>query len=223
MKDNKKKMMIENVEDFLLVENELVYTLFNDEQTVYSIRLQTSSKREISNVNAKIFLNSEDCFYIYSEDNYLYKYDRNWKEIEAISIREKGYNGCFERACVINDKIIFCTGESDVYVFDVMTYEMQKVIAPKTLKLGFSVETDIIQWNGDIYYMLCYYNDGDMHSSLTRIKCEENGIYKLDIENKKFMKVSNNAGDFLLVINDELSIVSDYFFGISYRVRKVDF
>lgn len=37
-KDNKKKIIIENVENFLLLENELVYTLFNDEKNVYSKR-----------------------------------------------------------------------------------------------------------------------------------------------------------------------------------------
>ena len=37
------------------------------------------------------------------------------------------------------------------------------------------------------------------------------------------MKVSNNVGNFMLIMNNELSVVSDYFFGISYQVKKVDF
>lgn len=222
-KDNKKKIIIENVENFLLLENELVYTLFNDEKNVYSIKLQKNSKRAVAHVSAKIFLNSEECLYIYSKDNYLYKYDKNWGKIETINIKKKGYNGCFERAYVTNDKIVFYTEESDVYVYDVMTYGLQKIIVPKKFETDFSEETDIIQWDGDIFYMLCYYDDGDMHNSLTRTEYVENGIYKLDVENRRFMKVSNNVGNFMLIMNNELSVVSDYFFGISYQVKKVDF
>lgn len=223
VKDNQKKTVIENARDFLLLGNELVYTVFNDEENIYSMELQTGSKRKAAHVSGKIFLDSEGCPYIYSNDNYLYKYDRNWEETEAISIREKGYSGCFERAYVADDRIVFYTGESDVYVFDVTMHELQKIVVPKETGTGLSAESDIIQWNGDIYYMLCYYEDGDMHNSLTRSKCAGNGIYKLDIVNRRFKKVSDDAGNFLLIVNDKLSVVADYFFGISYRVEKVDF
>lgn len=42
----------------------------------------------------------------------LLKYDHSWKEIEAIDMKKKGVDVNFERACVVKNKIVFCT-ESD--------------------------------------------------------------------------------------------------------------
>lgn len=222
-KNNKVKIIISNVENFLLLGDELIYTLFDNEKKVYATKIQENRKRTVANVDAKIILNCEKFFYIYSKDNYLYKFEKNWKKVEVTDIKKKGYNGCFERACVINDKIVLYTEESEVYIYDVTEYKLQKVSVPGKSKTFYSIDTDIIQWEGRIYYLLCYYDDGDMHNSLTRTDSAENGIYRLDIENKRFTKVSDDVGDIMIVIKDELYVVSDYFLGISYRVKKVDF
>lgn len=221
MKDQKKRVIKEDVESFLFFEDELVYTLLDDEKNVYSENMQNKSKSKVAHVSAQIFLTLDNFLYIYTKDNYLYKYDRNWKEMETVSIEKKGYDGCFERAYAADGKIVFYTEDSDVYTYDTTIYRLQKVTVPGEPETGFSEETDIIQWEGEIYYMLCYYNDGDMHNSMTRVKCAENGIYRLDPANKRFQKVSDRVGDFLIV-NNELSVVVDRFFGTTYRVKKVD-
>ena len=223
LKDHEKKIIIKDVDNFLFLENEMVYTLFDDEKKVYSINFQDNSKRVVAHVSVDIFLNCKNFLYIYSYDKHLYKYDRDWNKIETLSIKKKGYRGCFDRASVKDDKIVFYTEDSDVYIYDVMTNELQEIIVPGKSETNFSKGTDIIQWDGDIYYMLCYYDDGDMHDSMTRTESVETGIYKLDIENKKFLKVSKNVGAFLIIMNNELSVAVDYFFGISYQVKKVDF
>lgn len=221
MKDQKKKVIMEDVENFLFFENELVYTLLDDEKNVYSENMQNKSKSKVAHVSAQIFLNLDNFLYIYTKNNYLYKYDRNWKEMEAVSIEKKGYDGCFERAYTANGKFVFYTEGLDVYTYDTTTCRLQKVTVPGEPETEFSEETDIIQWKGDIYYMLCYYDDGDMHDSTTRRECVENGIYRLDPTSRKFLKVSDHVGDFIIV-NNELSVVADCFLGITYRVKKID-
>ena len=186
--------------------------------------MQTKKKSKVAHVSAQIFLTLDNFLYIYTKDNYLYKYDRNWKETEAVSIEKKGYDGCFERAYAADGRFVFYAedGDSDVYTYDTTTCRLQKVTVPGESETGFSEETDIIQWEGEIYYMLCYYNDGDMHDSMTRVECAENGIYRLDPAGKKFLKVSDLVGDFIIV-NNELSVVADRFFGTTKRVKKIDF
>ena len=222
MKDQKKKVILEGVECFLFFEDELVYTLIDDEKNVYSENMQNKRKGKVAHVSAQIFLTLDNFLYIYTKDNYLYKYDRNWKETEAVSIEKKGYDGCFERAYAADDRIVFYTEDSDVYTYDTTTCRLEEVTVPGESETEFSVETDIIQWEGEIYYMLCYYNDGDMHNSMTRVECAENGIYRLDAASRKFLKVSDRVGDFIIV-NNELSVVVDRFFGTAYRVKKIDF
>ncbi len=224
MKDQKKKVILEGVECFLFFEDELVYTLIDDEKNVYSENMQNKRKGKVAHVSAQIFLTLDNFLYIYTKDNYLHKYDRNWKEMEAVSIEKKGYDGCFERAYVADGRFVFYAedGDSDVYTYDTTTCRLQKVTVPGESETGFSEETDIIQWEGEIYYMLCYYNDGDMHDSMTRVECAENGIYRLAPAGKKFLKVSDLVGDFIIV-NNELSVVADRFFGTTKRVKKIDF
>jgi hypothetical protein len=222
MKDQKKKVIMDDVEYFLFFEDELVYALLDDEKNVYSENMQSKEKNKVAHVSAQIFLTLDNFLYIYTKDNYLYKYDRNWEEMGAVSIEKKGYDGCFERAYAADGKFVFYTEDSDVYTYDTTTCRLQKVTVPGESETEFSEDTDIIQWEGEIYYMLCYYNDGDMHDSMTRVKCAENGIYRLDPAGKKFLKVSDRVGDFIIV-NNELSVVVDLFFGTTYRVKKIDF
>ncbi|MCM1441238.1 MAG: hypothetical protein NC131_18845, partial [Roseburia sp.] len=179
-----------------------------------------------AHVSAEIFLTLNQFLYIYTKDNYLYKYDRNWEKVETINIKNNGYDGCFERAYVTGDKIVFYAEDpwediSDVYIYDVPACKLQKTIVPKAETKSVE-DTDIIQWDGDIYYMLCYYEDGDLYDSTTRTECAENGIYRLDVENKRFVKVSDRVGHSFLILNNELNVTVDYFFGLSYRVRTVD-
>ncbi len=222
-KNGKVEVISRDVENFLLSEDELVYSLIDHEKEVYSVNLQGKGKRTVAKVNAQILLADKDYFYLYSEENRLYKYDKKWTKIEETDMREKGYKGCFERACVMNDKIVFYTEESEVYLYDMKGRILQKIGVPDKGKVDYTKDADIIQWDGKIYYSLCYYDDGDLHNSWTHIDLPENGIYRLDIENGKFTKVSNDVGDIMLVIDNELCVVSDHFLGISYEVRKVDF
>ena len=224
MKDQKKKVIMDDVEYFLFFEDELVYALLDDEKNVYSENMQTKKKSKVAHVSAQIFLTLDNFLYIYTKDNYLYKYDRNWKEMEAVSIEKKGYDGCFERAYAADGRIVFYTedGDSDVYTYDATTCRLEEVTVPGESETEFFEDTDIIQWEGEIYYMLCCYGDGDKHNSMTRRECAENGIYRLDAAGRKFLKVSDRVGDFIIV-NNELSVVVDRFFGTTYRVKKIDF
>ena len=67
-----------------------------------------------------------------------------------------------------------------------------------------------------------YKRQGDLHNSVTRVDSAQNGIYKLNIVNKKMEKVSNEVGEIMLVMNNELYIADTHFWGISYRTNSVD-
>ena len=78
MKDQKKKVIMDDVEYFLFFEDELVYALLDDEKNVYSENMQNKRKGKVAHVSAQIFLTLDNFLYIYTKDNYLHKYDRNF-------------------------------------------------------------------------------------------------------------------------------------------------
>lgn len=57
--------------------------------------------------------------------------------------------------------------------------------------------------------MRCSYNDGDMNNSLTRAESIDDGIYRLDLVKEKFEKISEDVGEFLIVIDNNLCVVRD--------------
>ncbi len=217
---DKKEIQIENVGSFLITEDELVYISFDDTEKVYVKNLQNNKRKNISKKNAYILLNNNEYVYIYSEENILYKFDKLWNEVKKIDLNKNGFKGCFERACIIGDKLVFSTASLNLYVYDEQKETLDKVKIPKEDK--HSKDGDIIKWKGNVYYMLSYYDDGDLHNSFTRFDSPQNGIYKLNVDNKKMEKVSDEVGEIMLVMNNELFIADSHFLGISYRINSAD-
>ncbi len=215
----KKEIQVKNVGSFLIRDDELVYIPLKETDQVYVKNLRNNEKKKISKKKAYILLNDNEYVYIYSEENILYQFDRLWNEVKTIDLNQNGFKGCFERACIISGKLVFATESLDLYVYDEQKETLHKVELPKEEE--HSEDGDIIKWNGDVYYMLSYYDDGDLHSSLTRVDVPQNGIYKLNIDNEKLEKVSNEAGEIMLIMDHQLYIAESYFFGMSYRIKSV--
>ena len=85
-----------------------------------------------------------------------------------------------------------------------------------------SEDGDIMQWKENVNYMLSYYNDGDLHTSFTRVDSSYNGIYKLNIDIEEMEKVSNEVGAIMLIMNDQVYTADTHFLGISYRINSVN-
>lgn len=216
---DKKEIQVKNVYSFLIRDDELVYILFDEPDNVYVKNLQNNTSQNISKKKASILLNDNENVYIYSEENILYKFDRSWNEVEVIDLNEKGFKGCFERACIIRGKLVFATESLELYIYDEQEEMLHKVKIPKEEK--HSEDGDIVEWKGNVYYMFSCYGDGDLHNSFTRIDSSKNGIYKLNIDNKKLNKVSNEVGTIMLVMNNQLYIADTHFWGISYRIKSI--
>lgn len=217
---DKKEIQVKNVGSFLIREDELVYILFDEKDKVYVKNLLNNKEKSISKKNVYILLNDNEYVYIYSEENILYKFDRLWNEVKMIDLNKNGFKGCFERACIIRGKLVFATESLDMYVYEEQKETLDKVKMPKEEE--HSKDGDVIKWKGNVYYMLSYYDDGDLHNSFTRVDSSQNGIYKLNIDNKKMEKVSDKVGEIMLVMNNRLYIADSHFFGIFYRINSAD-
>ena len=217
---DKKEIQVKNVGSFLIREDELVYILFDEKDKVYVKNLLNNKEKSIPKKNAYILLYDNEYVYIYSEENILYKFDRLWNEVKIIDLNKNGFKGCFERACIIRGKLVFATESLDMYVYDEQKETLDKVKMPKEEE--HSKDGDVIKWKGNVYYMLSYYDDGDLHNSFTRVDSSQNGIYKLNIDNKKMEKVSDEVGEIMLVMNNRLYIAASHFFGISYQINSAD-
>lgn len=217
---DKKEIQVKNVCSFLIKDDELVYVLFDEKDKVYVKNLQNNKDKNISMKNAYILLNDTEYVYIYSEENLIYKFDKQWNQVKIIDLKQKGFKGLFERACIIGGKLIFATESLKLYVYDEQKEMLQNVKIPEEEQ--HSEDGDIIAWKGNVYYMFSCYDDGDLHNSFTRVDSPKNGIYKLNIVNKKMEKVSNEVGKIMLVMNNQLYIADTHFGGISYRTNSVD-
>ena len=219
-KDNSdKKIQIKNVSSFLIKDNELVYVLFDETDKVYVKNFQTNTKKFILIKNADILLNDNDYVYIYTEENLVYKFDKQWNEEKVIDLKKDGLRTHFERICVIKGKLVFATESLKVYVYDEQKEELHKVKLPQ--KEDYSEDGDIMQWKGNVYYMLSYYDDGDLHASFTRVDSSQNGIYILNIDNKEMEKVSNGVGDIMLIMDNQIYTADIHLWGLSYRLKAV--
>lgn len=219
-KDNSdKKIQIKNVSSFLIKDNELVYVLFDETDKVYVKNFQTNTEKFILIKNADILLNDNDFVYIYTEENLVYKFDKQWNEEKVIDLKKDGLRTHFERICVIKGKLVFATESLKVYVYDEQKEELHKVKLPK--KEDYSEDGDIMQWKGNVYYMLSYYDDGDLHASFTRVDSSQNGIYILNIDNKEMEKVSNGVGDIMLIMDNQIYTADIHLWGLSYRLKAV--
>ena len=217
---DKKEIQVKNVGSFLIRDDELVYTLSDETEKVYVKNLQTNKMENISIKNADILLNDNEYVYIYSERNILHKFDRLWNEVKTIDLNKKGFRKRFERACIIGGKIVFATESLKLYIYDEREETLHKVKIPKGEE--HSEDGDIMQWKGNVYYMLSYYNDGDLHNSFTRVDSSYNGIYRLNIDIKEMEKVSNEVGTVMLIMNNQIYIADTHFLGISYRINSVN-
>ena len=124
------------------------------------------------------------------------------------------------KACIIRGKLIFATKSLELYIYDEQKETLHKVKIPKGEE--HSEDGDIMQWKGNVYYMLSYYNDGDLHNSFTRVDSSYNGIYRLNIDIKEMEKVSNEVGTVMLIMNNQIYIADTHFLGISYRINSVN-
>ncbi len=215
-----KEIQFKNVHSFLIRDDELVYILFDEANKVYVKNLRNNKEQNISMKSAYILLNDNEYVYIYSEGNILHKFDRLWNEVKIIDLNKKGFKGRFERACIIKGKLIFATESLELYIYDEQKETLHKVKIPRGEK--HSKDGDIIEWKGNVYYMLSYYNDGDLHNSFTRVDSSENGIYKLNINNETMEKLSNEVGEIMLVMNHQLYIADTHFLGVSYYINSVN-
>ena len=219
-KDNSdKKIQIKNVSSFLIKDNELVYVLFDETDKVYVKNFQTNTEKFILIKNADILLNDNDYVYIYTEENLVYKFDKQWNEEKVIDLKKDGLRTHFERICVIKGKLVFATESLKVYVYDEQKEELHKVKLPQ--KEDYSEDGDIMQWKGNVYYMLSYYDDGDLHASFTRVDSSQNGIYILNIDNIEMEKVSNEVGDIMLIMDNQIYTADIHLWGMSYRINAV--
>lgn len=176
----------------MIKEDELVYILFDEKDKVYIKNLQNNKDKNVSMKNAYILLNDTEYVYIYSEENLVYKFDKHWNQVKIIDLKQKGFKGLFERACIIGGKLIFATESLKLYVYDEQEETLQKVKIPEEEQ--HSGDGDIIAWKGNVYYMFSYYDDGDLHNSFTRVDSAQNGIYKLNIVNKKWKRYQMRLG-----------------------------
>lgn len=150
----------------------------------------------------------------------MHKFDRLWNEEKIIDLKQNGFKKRFERACIISGKLVFATESLKLYIYDEQEETLHKIKKPKGEE--HSEGGDIIQWNGNVYYMRTYYNDGDLHNSFTRVDSPYNGIYRLNIDNKEMEKLSNEAGEIMLIMNNQVYIADNHFLGLSYWIKSAD-
>ena len=217
---DKKEIQVKNVGIFLIRDDELVYTLSDEADKVYIKNLQTNEVKNISIKSADILLNDTEYVYIYSKENILHKFDKQWNEEKIIDLKKNGLKKHFDRACIIRGKLVFATESLKLYIYDEEEETLHKVKLPKGEE--HSEGGDIMQWKGDVYYMLSYYDDGDLHTSFTRVDSSYNGIYRLNIDTREMEKVSNEVGKIMLIMNDQVYAADDHFFGCSYWIKSVD-
>lgn len=209
------EVLIKNTSAFLIRDDELAYVLWNEPDRVYIREFNSNSEKSISVEKAYLLFNDNEYAYIYSETNVLYKLDKSWDIVKTIDFNEKGFSGCFERACAVKGKFVFATEALQLYVYDEQKETLHKV---KAIENEYSGDGDVAEWNGDIYYLLCFYDDGDLHNSLTRLDSAENGIYKLDTDKGILEKVSDKTGEILLSLNNQLCIARTHLGGLSYQI-----
>lgn len=217
---DKKEIQVKDVRSFLIRDDELVYTLFDGTDKVYVKNLQNNNVKNISIKNADILLNDKESVYIYSKKGILHKFDRLWNEEKTIDLKQNGFKKRFERACIIRGKLVFATESLKLYIYDEQEETLHKVRIPKGEE--HSKGGDIMQWKGNVYYMSSYYNDGDLHNSFTRVDSSYNGIYRLNIDNREMEKVSNEVGEIMLIMNNQVYIADTHFLGISYWIKSAD-
>jgi len=105
-----------------------------------------------------------------------------------------------------------------LYLFDLKTKYIQKVPFSSKETYEYAIRNDVVRWKGEVYYMRCSYNDGDMNNSLTHAESIDDGIYRLDLAKGKLEKISEDVGEFLIVIDNNLCVVTDSFmFGMTYK------
>lgn len=219
------KICVRQVAYFLVWQNRLIYTTTNNIKAIYEMSLLGANKKSEKRVSeeARIIFCDNQFLYIYTAQKMLLKYDHSWKEIEAIDMKKKGVVVNFERACVVKNKIVFCTESDgadgfDMYLFDLKTKYIQKVPFSSKETYEYAIRNDVVRWKGEVYYMRCSYNDGDMNNSLTHAESIDDGIYRLDLAKGKLEKISEDVGEFLIVIDNNLCVVTDSFmFGMTYK------
>lgn len=219
------KICVRQVAYFLVWQNRLIYTTTDNIKAIYEMPLLGANKKSEKRVSeeARIIFCDNQFLYIYTAQKMLLKYDYSWKEIEAIDMKKKGVEVNFERACVVKNKIVFCTESDgadgfDMYLFDLKTKYIQKVPFSSKETYEYAIRNDVVRWKGEVYYMRCSYNDGDMNNSLTRAESIDDGIYRLDLAKGKLEKISEDVGEFLIVIDNNLCVVRDSFmFGMTYK------
>lgn len=219
------KICARQVAYFLVWQNRLIYTTTDNLKAIYEMPLLGDNKKAEKRLSeeAQIIFCDNQFLYIYTAKKMLLKYDHSWKEIEAIDMKKKGVEVNFERACVVKNKIVFCTESDgadgfDMYFFDLKTKYIQKVPFSSKETNEYAIRNDVVRWRGEIYYLRCSYNDGDMNNSFTRAESIDNGIYRLNLAKGKFEKISEDVGEFLIVIDNNLCVVRDSFmFGMTYK------
>ncbi len=234
-KGNKTDILMENIAEFLVCGDRIIYTLFKedneeDKDIVYIDDIHEIKKTVLTVLDktwCEILFTDEEYIYIYSGDNILYKYNEALEKVEEIRMKEKGYDGCFERACVMNHKIVFATDQTGnanrtVYIYDEEKESLKKVDVIDGEE-NHSTFTDITRWNGDIYFLLGYYLDPEYPDSHNRVDCDENGIYKLNVEEEKFEKVSGETGLVFMIKKNQLYLVDSYSQLFPYKVKKTKF
>ena len=215
-----KELQIENVAGFLIKEDELVYTIWDEPDKVYIRSLKDSREKSILVQKAYLLFHDNEYAYIYSETNILYKFNRSWNMVKKIDLNEKGFRGCFERCYAAKGKFVFVTKLLQLYIYDEQKGILHEVRTPDEGEA--SKDGDVADWKGNVYYLLSYYDDGDLHNSLTRLNSTENGIYKLNTDKGELEKVSDETGESMLVMNNQLYIAKTHFWGLSYQIDCVD-
>lgn len=182
------KICVRQIAYFLVWQNRLIYTTTDNIKAIYEMPLLGANKKSEKRVSeeAQIIFCDNQFLYIYTAKKMLLKYDHSWKEIEAIDMKKKGVEVNFERACVVKNKIVFCTESDgadgfDMYLFDLKTKYIQKIPFSSKETNEYAIRNDVVRWKGEIYYMRCSYNDGDMNNSLTRAESIDDGIYDVSI------------------------------------------
>lgn len=216
-----KNILRKNVEQFLVWNGKLVYILFDFNKKIF-IKGFHSHSGEIEKVfdnNIVLLLCDKNYLYVYLDNNILYKFDSRLMVIEKINLSNMNSEEKVEKACIFNKRIIFVTEAMRLYVYNMDSKDYDELYMKK--EKDYSHEVDVIQCNGEIYYMLSYYNDGDMHNFITRESLGQSGIYKLDVEKGKFIKISEDTGDIMVNMNNQLYVADLSWIGLSYRMNGV--
>ncbi len=142
---------------------------------------------------------------------YIYTYDNNWNKTGTCNLKEVcGHKVYGDVLYSEGNLVILDDEEGAIFVYSIENNSLSKIDVPMDLKNNHVTEElmiDMVKKEKKIYCMLAMYENSDWYSYHNRIPNPSNGVYCLNLIDRKLEKISDVAGFELLCLENELYVV----------------